>query len=148
MRRYKLMMRNIDQQILLLERLDDGRENDGDDFQRGGGDGGLGYENAGVKFVLVDVLGEGAHLLYTDAGVGGKFDPDGTDLGLRVGVGFCRYRGVLCEHGVGGSEGGVHFLAAGVGVLVSWYTLMWRIGGGGSIVLGWETDSGAPLGSA
>ena len=108
-------MCNIHQQILLLERFDDGRENDGDDFERGGRDGGLRDEDAGVEFVLVDVLGESAHLLDADAGVGGEFDPDGADLGLRVRVRFCGYGGVLGEHGVGGSEGGVHLLAAGWG---------------------------------
>lgn len=105
-------MRNIDQQILLLECLDDGRENDRDDFQRGRGNGCLCDENTGVEFVLVDVLGESAHLFYADAGVGGEFDPDGANLGLRVGIGFCGYGSVFCKHGVGGSEGGVHFLAA------------------------------------
>ena len=83
------MVRDIDQQILLLERLDDGREDDRDDFQRGGRDGCLCYEDAGVEFVPGDVLGEGAHLLYADAGVRGEFDPDGADLGLWAGVSFC-----------------------------------------------------------
>lgn len=113
-----------------MERLDDGRENDGDDFQRGGRDGGLRDEDAGVEFVLTDVLGEGAHLLYADADVGGEFDPDGADLGLRVGVGFGGYGGVFCKHGVGGSERGVHFLAAGGRVSVWSYTLMF---GGGEV---------------
>ncbi len=57
-----------------------------------------------MEFVLADVVGESAHLFYTDAGVGGKFNPDGADLGLRVGFGFCRYGGVLDKHSVGGSE--------------------------------------------
>lgn len=106
-------MRNIDQQILFLEGLDDGWENDGDDLERGGGDGGLCDEDAGLEFVLVDVLGEGAHLLYAYAGVRGEFDPDGADLGLRGRFGFRRYGGVFCKHGVGGFEGGIHLLAAG-----------------------------------
>ena len=106
-------MRDVDQQILLLERLDDGREDDGDDFEGGGRDGGLRDEDAGVELVLLDVLSEGAHLLDADAGVGGEFDPDGADLGLRGGLGFCRYGGVFGEHGIGGSEGRAHFLAAG-----------------------------------
>ena len=113
MRRHQLMMRNIDQQILLLEGLDDGGENDGDDLERGGGDRGLCDEDAGLEFVLVDVLGEGAHLLYAYARVRGEFDPDGADLGLRGGFGFRGYGGVFCKHGVGGFEGGVHLLAAG-----------------------------------
>ena len=66
-----------------------------------------------MEFVLVDVLGESAHLFYADAGVGGEFDPDGADLGLRIGFSFCGYGGVFCKHGVSGSEGGGHFLAAG-----------------------------------
>ena len=105
-------MRNIDQQILLLERFDDGRENDRDDFQGGGRDGCLRYEDTGVEFVLADVLGEGAHMFYADAGIGGKFDPDGADLGLGVGFDFCGYGGIFCEHGIGRSERCVHFLAA------------------------------------
>ena len=66
-----------------------------------------------MEFVLVDVVGEGSHLFYADAGVGGEFNPDGADLRLRVRFGFCRYGCVFCKHGIGGSEGGVHFLAAG-----------------------------------
>ena len=66
-----------------------------------------------MEFVLGDVVGEGAHLLDADAGVGGEFDPDGADLGLGGGVGFGGYGGVFGDHGVGGAEGGVHFLAAG-----------------------------------
>ncbi len=130
-------MRNVDQEVLLLERLDDGGQDDGDDLEGGGRDGGLGDEDAGEELVLGDVLGEGAHLLDADAGVGGEFDPDGADLGLRGRVRLCGEGGVFGEHGVGGAEGGVHFFAAGRGVSGSG----WRLSGGG-------TDSGAPLGSA
>ena len=71
-----------------------------------------------MEFVLGDVVGEGAHLLDADAGVGGEFDPDGADLGLGGGFGFCGYGGVFGDHGVGGAEGGVHFFAAGQWVSV------------------------------
>ena len=84
------MMRDVDQQILLLERLDDVRLDGGDDFQGGGRDGGLGDEDAAVEFVLIDVLGEGAHLFDADAEVGAEFDPDGADLREWVRVGFGR----------------------------------------------------------
>ncbi len=67
--------------------------------------------------MLGDVLGEGAHLLDADAGVGGEFDPDGADLGLRGRVRLCGEGGVFGEHGVGGAEGRVHFFAAGRGLV-------------------------------
>ena len=105
-------MRNIDQQVLLLERLNDGREDDGDDLERCGRDRCLGHEDTGVEFVLADVLGEGAHLFDADTGVGGEFNPDRADLRLRIGIGLGGQRGVLCEHGVCGPEGGGHLLAA------------------------------------
>lgn len=88
------MLRDVDQQILLLERLDDVRLHGGDDFQGCGRDGGLRDEDAGVELVLVDVLGEGAHLLDADAGVGAEFDPDGADLRERGRVGLCGDGGV------------------------------------------------------
>lgn len=96
-----------------------------------------------MEFVLVDVLRESAHLLYADAGVRGEFDPDGADLGLGVWVGFGGYGGVFGEHGVGGSEGCVHFLPAGWGV-----SLVVDRQRGFKEHRGWGTDSGAPLGSA
>lgn len=119
MRGHELVVRDVDQQVLLLERLDDVRLDGGDDLERGGGDGGLRDEDARVELVLVDVLGEGAHLLDADAGVGAEFDPDGADLRERGRVGFRGEGGVFGEHGVGGFEGGVHFLAAAVGGLVA-----------------------------
>lgn len=67
----------------------------GDDFERGGRDGGLRDEDAGVKLVLVDVLGEGAHLFDADAGVGAEFDPDGADLREGGRVGLCGEGGVF-----------------------------------------------------
>lgn len=84
-----------------------------------------------MEFVLVNVLGEGAHLLDADAGVGAEFDPDGADLWEGGRVGFCGEGGVFGEHGVGGFEGCVHFLAA---ELVSQFELdevlsLW-VGGG------------------
>lgn len=135
-------MRNIHQQILLLERLNDGREHDGDDFERGGRDGGLRDEDARVEFVLGDVVREGAHLLDADAGVGGEFDPDGADLGLGGGLGFGGYGGVFGDHGVRGAEGGVHFLAAGRWVSVVLFAACDEAWGGGG-----GTDSGPLIGS-
>lgn len=130
-RGHELVVRDVDQQVLLLERLDDVRLDGGDDLERGGGDGGLRDEDARVELVLVDVLGEGAHLLDADAGVGAEFDPDGADLRERGRVGFRGESGVFGEHGVGGFEGGVHFLAAAVGGLVA--SVPWELffGGGG-----------------
>ena len=96
MRGHQLVMRDVDQQILLLERLDDVGLDGGNDLQGGGRDGCLRDEDAGVEFVLVDVLGEGAHLFDADAGVGAEFDPDGADLGERVRLGLGGEGGVFC----------------------------------------------------
>ena len=90
------MMRDVDQQILLLERLDDVVRDGGDDFQRRGRDGRLGDQDAAFEVVLVNVLAEGAHLFDADAEVGAEFDPDGADLGERVRVGFGGEGGVFC----------------------------------------------------
>lgn len=72
-------MRNIDQQIRLLERLDHVARYSRHDLRGGGGNGTLGNHDTGVEFVLVDMVGEGAHLLYADGGVGAEFDPDSAD---------------------------------------------------------------------
>ena len=123
------MVRDVDEQILLLERLDDGRQDDRDDLERGGRDGGLGDEDTGVELVLGDVLREGAHLLDADAGIGGEFDPDGADLGEGRGVGFGGQGGVFGQHGVGGAEGGVHLFAAARWVSSSASSTGWVLGG-------------------
>ena len=49
-----------------------------------------------MKVMLTDVLREGAHLLYADAGFGAELDPDGADLWEWGRVSF-------------GGEGGVFF---------------------------------------
>ena len=116
---HELVVRDVDEQVLFLESLDDGREDDGDDFERRGRDAGLADEDAGVEVVLADVLGEGAHLLDADGGFGGEFDPDGADLG-EWGRGRVRGQwGVFLEHAGRGFEGCGHFApvwrAAGIG---------------------------------
>ena len=124
------MMRNVDQQILLLEGLNDKArliQHCGDNLERGGRDGGLGDEDAGVKIVLTAVVGEVAHLLYADGLISGEFDPDGADDGNRVGVCFCFEWGIFLHHGGCGFEGCCHFLAAVEGVS---YVLGW---GGGKL---------------
>ena len=143
MRRHQLMMRNIHQQILLLERLDNRREHDGDDFERGGRDGGLRDEDAGVEFVLGDVVGEGAHLLDADAGVGGEFDPDGADLGLGEGSALVGMAVYLATMGSVGRKEVFIFLRLGGGLV--WCSFApcdeaWGRRGG-------ETDSGPLMGS-
>lgn len=81
------MMRDIDQQVRLLERLHpfileaDGR------FERRGGHGALGDEDAGGELVLVDVLAEFLHLFNADGALGGELDPNGADLGRCGGLG-------------------------------------------------------------
>ncbi len=81
------MMRDIDQQVRLLERLHPFiLEADGG-FERRGGHGPLGDEDAGGELVLVDVLAEFLHLFDADGAFGGEFDPDGADLGCCGGLG-------------------------------------------------------------
>lgn len=108
------MPRDIDQQVDFLKSLDDAGEHDGDNLEGGRGDGGLGDEDAGVEVVGGDMLGEGAHLLDADGGVGGEFDPDGADGGgLRGGVmGGGRGDGVFDQHCFGGFGLEGHFAAA------------------------------------
>ena len=92
-------MRDVDQQIHFLERLDDEGQHAGDELQRRGRDADLRDEDAAVELVRVDVLAEGAHLLDADVGVFEKLDPDGADggrLGFRVGD------GVFFDHVEGG----------------------------------------------
>lgn len=74
----------------------------------------MGDEDAGVKIVGGDVLGEGAHLLDADGGVGGEFHPDGADRGgWRVGVGGGGGGdGVFGYHCFGGFGLEGHFAAA------------------------------------
>lgn len=113
MLRHQLVLRDVDQQILLLEGLDDAGQHDGDNLERRGGDALLGDEDARLEVVLVDVLREGAHLLDADGEFGAELDPDGADGGCRIGVGGCGEWGVFLDHGGGGFEGGGHFLAVG-----------------------------------
>lgn len=91
------MVRNIHQQVLLLERLDNRRQHNRDDFQRRGRDRGLRDEYTGVEVVLRDVLRKGTHLFYANRGLRAEFNPDDADLsgGVRGGVGC---GGVFFEH--------------------------------------------------
>lgn len=63
---HEFMVGDVDQQILFLERFDDGRQHYGHDLQRGRRNGCLRHQDARVEVVLADVLGEGAHLLNAD----------------------------------------------------------------------------------
>lgn len=109
---HQLMMGNVDQQVLLLERLDNTRQHDRHNFKSGGRDGGLGDENPGVEVMLVDVLGKGAHLFYADRGFGGEFNPNSADCGDGRRVGSSGEGRVFGHHGGCGFEGGGHFFAA------------------------------------
>ena len=82
------MLRDVNEEILLLKRLDDAGEHDGHDLQRRGRDALLRDEDSRVEIMLADVLREGAHLLDADGSFGAEFDPDGTDGG-----GWVRGRG-------------------------------------------------------
>lgn len=146
------MVRDVHQQILFLEELDDRRQRGGHEFERRGCDGGLRYEDAGVEVVVGDEVDEGAHLFDADAGFRREFDPDRADGGgFGLGVGG-RGRGVFLEHLRRGAGGEVHFLAAGtVRVRSQWLGLRGREGGKGEVrgSLGrcW-TYSGWPVESA
>lgn len=106
-------MRDVDEQVLLLERLDVLVVADGAlDLERGGRDGRPRDHDPRVELVLRDVVHEGAHLLDADGGVRGEFHPHGADLRGRGGVFGGRDRGVLGHHGGGGAGGEVHFFAA------------------------------------
>ena len=86
------MMRDIHQQILLLERFQYQALRllrGGYDLQGRGCNAGLGDVDAPREIVGADVLGELAHLFYADRRFGGEVDPDGADLGERMRVGFC-----------------------------------------------------------
>lgn len=106
------MMGNIDQEIGLLERLDDVVLDGTDDLEGSAGDGTLSDHNAGVEFVLINVLGESAHLLDADGGVGAELDPDGADCGGCGGSVSRGQGGIFGEHSGRGTGGEVHFLAA------------------------------------
>lgn len=109
-------MRDVHQQVLFLEGLDDGREHYRHDLQGGGRDGGLCYQDAGVEVVRRYVLRELPHLLYPDGGVGAELDPDGADAGGWWGG--VQGRGevaVFFDHGGGGTGGEGHFFAAARG---------------------------------
>ena len=125
-------MRDIDQQILLLERFQHGGEDDGDDLERGGGDCGLGDEDAAVEGVGVDVLGEGAHFLDADVEGFGEFDPDGAAVWFGVGHGFGGEGGVFREHGGGGGGLEGHFIAAEVSVSFS-FEIRYKMRFGGDV---------------
>lgn len=108
MLRDQLVARDVDQQIALAERLDDCRQNAGDDFERGAGDAARGDEDARVEVLLYNVVGKRAHLLDAHIAVAAELDPHRPDGGLRVGIAGCGRVGVLAEHGFGGARGEVH----------------------------------------
>ena len=104
MLRHQLVVRDVHQQILFLERLDDLGQHGRDHFERGRRDGCHGHEDAGREVVGVDVVREGAHLFDPDRAVVAEFHADGSDRG-RGGVAVVGGRGeggVLLEHGGGG----------------------------------------------
>lgn len=110
------MVRNIDQQILLQEALNSSLGRDGRDNLHGGwSDVNVGDEDSGVKVAGGEGLGEGAHLLDADVGVGQELDVDGADVWLwRVWVRGGGWRGVFLNHLLGWAGGLDHLLATGV----------------------------------
>jgi len=109
------MMRDVNQQVLLNEALDSRLGRNGrDDLECSRGDIDVGDQDAGVEAVGGQVLGEGAHLLDSHAGVRQELDPDHADVWAGgVGVCGCRWVGVSDHHGIRGAGGELHLLAAG-----------------------------------
>ena len=110
------MMRNIDQQILLQKALDSSLGRNGwDDLHGGWSDVDVGDENAGVEVSGGQGLGEGAHLLDADVGVGEKLYVDGADVWLwRVWMRGGGRGGVFLNHLLGWAGSLDHLLATGV----------------------------------
>ena len=64
--RHQFVMRDIHQQVLLLESLNHRGEHDRDEFHGGGCYRLLGDEDSGVEVVFGNVVGEGFHLFDAD----------------------------------------------------------------------------------
>jgi len=112
---HKLVVRNVDEQILLEKALNE-RElrGDGHDLAglRGEGDGG--NQNAGLEVVLGAVLDKLLHHANADRGLfRAELNPDRAALRLRVGVLRGRWRGELLDHCFAGASGELHLCAAG-----------------------------------
>ena len=110
------MVRNIDQQILLQEALDSSlRRNGWDNLHGGWSDVNVGNEDAGVEVPGGQGLGEGAHLLDADVGVGKELNVDGADVWLWwVWMRGGGWGGVFLEHLLGWAGGLDHLLATAV----------------------------------
>lgn len=106
------MVGDVDQQILLDKGFEDVARDGRHDLQGGAGHVALGDHDAGVEFVFVDVMGEGAHLFDADGGLGAEFDPNGADVRGRIRLFGGGDRCVFLKHGSRGAGGEVHFLAA------------------------------------
>lgn len=118
------MMRNIHQQILLLECLHNMRQQYRHDLHCSRRDGILGDHDPRVEIVLVDVMPKRPHLLDADGGLGVELHPDGADLAVGLGVlgGFLFTVFVLHGECGAGAEG--HLRAA-----TWWWVSQWGEGG-------------------
>lgn len=113
MLRHKLVLRNINQQIILLEQLNLSRLHRWYNLHCGGRDADSGDTDAGVIVVLGDVMAELPHLLDTEFAVSVELYPDCADLRFWVQV---LGRGRICvlrDHGGRRARGERHLNAIG-----------------------------------
>ena len=107
------MVGDVDQQILLEERLDLGQVLDtGGGLAGGGGEGLVGDDDARLVVVGDDVLGELTELRRAEGLLVEELDPDGTAVGRRLRVCGGGKGSVLSEHRVGWAGRELEFPAA------------------------------------
>ena len=99
---HEVVVGDVDEQVLLDEGLDDGRQHDGRHLHGRRRQRLLRDQDARVEAVLLQVLREVAHLLDAQRVVLGELDPDRADGWGRLGVAGRALRRVLGDHGGGG----------------------------------------------
>lgn len=118
--RHQLVVRNVDQQVVLEEALNLGQALDGSKRLAGGGRQRHGGHHDARLVVVGDcVLCKVADLRDAKLLVGQELDPDGAAVGHGVGVGGCDGRGVFAEHGVAWTGGELEFGAAVFGCMLA-----------------------------
>lgn len=105
-------MRDIHQQVLLLESFNHRGEHDRYEFHCGRCYRLLGDEDSGMEVVFGNVVGERFHLFDADwARFRREFDPDRADCSRWVWHRAGGEGGVFFEHGRGRARGESHFFA-------------------------------------
>lgn len=97
--RDELVLGYVDEQILLEEPLDGGPLGElGDLLLGGSGDGDMGDEDAGLVVLVGAEAAELAHLLGSQVVLVEELDPDGANVGLRIGILRRSGRGEFLDH--------------------------------------------------